>query len=40
MNDIVTNPDKYKQGWTGGLPETECGSGSKISEHSPCRASG
>lgn len=26
--DIVSNPGKYKQGWTSGLPETPCGYGS------------
>lgn len=30
VGDIITNKDKYKRGWTGGLPETECGSGSKV----------
>lgn len=30
MSDIISNPDKYRQGWKGGLPETECGSGSKL----------
>lgn len=29
--DIITEVEKYKQGWTGGLPETPCGYGSKIS---------
>lgn len=31
MTDIVTEVDKYKRGWTGGLPETPCGHGSLIS---------
>lgn len=30
MSDLVTDIDKYKQGWTGGLPETPCGHGSKL----------
>lgn len=29
--DIVSDPEKYRRGWTGGLPETECGYGSKVS---------
>lgn len=32
MNDIITNIEKYKTGWIGGLPETQCGHGSKIQE--------
>lgn len=28
--DIITEVDKYKKGWFGGLPETPCGSGSKL----------
>jgi len=31
MSDLVTNLEKYKTGWTGGLPETPCGHGSKLS---------
>ena len=31
MSDIVTNYNKFKKGWTGGLPETPCGFGSKMS---------
>lgn len=31
MSDIITNVEKYKRGWTGGLPETPCGHGSKLS---------
>lgn len=30
MTDLITDVKKYKQGWTGGLPETPCGHGSKI----------
>jgi hypothetical protein len=30
--DTITNPEKYKRGWHSGLPETECGFGSKISQ--------
>jgi len=30
MSDIITEVDKYKKGWTGGLPETPCGHGSKL----------
>jgi len=29
---IITNPDKYKKGWIGGLPETPCGFGSKFAQ--------
>ena len=32
MSDIITQVDKYKKGWTGGLPETACGSGSRLSK--------
>jgi hypothetical protein len=28
--DIITDPAKYRRGWNGGLPETPCGSGSRI----------
>lgn len=31
MSDIVTQVDKYVKGWSGGLPETPCGHGSKFS---------
>jgi len=31
MGDIITEVAKYQKGWKGGLPETRCGSGSKIS---------
>ena len=27
---IVTDPEKYKKGWHGGLPETPCGYGSRF----------
>jgi hypothetical protein len=30
LNDIVRDRQKYVRGWTGGLPETECGSGSRL----------
>ena len=30
MGDIITNREKYVRGWTGGLPETECGYGSRV----------
>jgi hypothetical protein len=30
MNDIVKTQTKWEKGWTGGLPETPCGSGSKL----------
>jgi hypothetical protein len=29
---IVTEIDKYRQGWTGGLPETPCGYGSRLDQ--------
>lgn len=32
MGDIITDVNKYKEGWKGGLPETPCGTGSKIGE--------
>lgn len=28
--DTVTSVEKYRKGWTGGLPETQCGYGSTI----------
>lgn len=31
MSDIITDVTKYEKGWHGGLPETECGYGSKVS---------
>ena len=31
MGDIITEVEKYKKGWGGGLPETPCGAGSKLS---------
>ena len=30
MSDIISDPAKYRRGWTGGLPETPCGFGSKL----------
>jgi hypothetical protein len=30
MSDLISNPEKYKKGWTGGLPETPCGFGSTM----------
>ena len=30
MTDTITDQKKYIKGWTGGLPETPCGFGSKI----------
>lgn len=30
MRDIILDAKKYKTGWTGGLPETKCGSGSTL----------
>lgn len=30
MTDIITEVFKYQKGWTGGLPETPCGSGSTL----------
>ena len=32
MSDIIKRVEKFKRGWTGGLPETPCGFGSKISQ--------
>lgn len=29
---IITDPEKYKKGWHGGLPETPCGFGSKFNQ--------
>lgn len=29
--DIVKSLEKYRKGWTGGLPETQCGHGSLVS---------
>lgn len=31
MGDIITQVDKYRRGWKGGLPETPCGFGSRLS---------
>ena len=30
MPDIITDAAKYRKGWTGGLPETKCGNGSRM----------
>jgi hypothetical protein len=30
MSDIITDLDKFKKGWRGGLPETQCGYGSTL----------
>ena len=32
MNGIITEITKYQKGWHGGLPETACGFGSRVSE--------
>jgi hypothetical protein len=32
VGDVINNREKYQRGWTGGLPETECGFGSKLSQ--------
>jgi hypothetical protein len=32
MGDIITEVKKYHEGWRGGLPETPCGNGSKLSQ--------
>lgn len=32
MKDTITEVSKYQKGWTGGLPETVCGLGSKVSQ--------
>ncbi len=32
MGDIITEVRKYHEGWRGGLPETPCGNGSKLSQ--------
>ena len=32
MGDIITDTEKYKKGWKGGLPETPCGFGSRIDQ--------
>jgi hypothetical protein len=31
LGDIITEVSKYQVGWKGGLPETVCGSGSRLS---------
>lgn len=30
MGDVVRDVEKFRRGWTGGLPETKCGSGSML----------
>lgn len=30
MSDIITDLEKFKKGWRGGLPETQCGYGSTL----------
>jgi len=32
MPDLITESAKYVKGWTGGLPETPCGFGSRIAQ--------
>jgi hypothetical protein len=32
MPDLITDVKKYKKGWSGGLPETPCGYGSKVNQ--------
>lgn len=32
MADVIEDVAKYKKGWVGGLPETPCGFGSRMSE--------
>lgn len=31
MGDVIADVDAFKKGWNGGLPETPCGHGSKLS---------
>ena len=38
MTDVITDPGKYRRGWRGGLPETPCGFGSRLSETAIQRA--
>lgn len=37
MGDVITEVAKYYRGWTGGLPETPCGYGSKLAVTAPQR---
>jgi hypothetical protein len=30
MPDVIRDIEKFRRGWTGGLPETKCGSGSRL----------
>jgi hypothetical protein len=32
LGDIISDPAKYREGWRGGRPETECGIGSTLAE--------
>jgi len=32
LSDIILDVERYKKGWKGGLPETPCGMGSRVSE--------
>lgn len=32
MSDIITDPDKWRAGWSGGGSETKCGQGSTLSK--------
>jgi len=32
MGDIIADREKFQRGWTGGLPETPCGAGSKVDQ--------
>jgi hypothetical protein len=32
MGDVIKSREKYQKGWSGGLPETPCGFGSKLSQ--------
>lgn len=32
MPDVIADQNKYEQGWKGGMPETPCGFGSKLSQ--------
>lgn len=32
MGDVITDREKFEKGWHGGLPETPCGYGSRVSQ--------
>lgn len=32
MSDVIDRRDKFEQGWSGGLPETTCGYGSRLDQ--------